>query len=402
MFFGRIKQKNRHVAIAAGGTGGHFFPAIAVAKKLIENNYRVLFFTDLRCVKYIDKEHQLLESGVFNVVLLGSKNAPRWKQLFMILNDLWKCRIIIKEGIPLCIGFGGLVSFPVVLFSILTMRRTIIHEQNSVIGLANKLLLPFVRLCLTSFEDTKGISKYTKKRKVICVGIPIRDSIKKYIYQYDNPSVNYRVFYKIDEKINLTIFGGSQATDVFDTIIPKAISMLPNDITTKLFVRHQSRPDNHDEVLSSYINEGIACEVKNFFDDAGQIMRESHLVIARSGATTLFEIMALGVPSILIPLPTSANNHQYENAKFLSNKNASILMEQNTLTAEKLAMMLEGLFTHDALLAEMSQCCRKLANVYADIKFLAIIDRCLGYLTDIEIKSPSFNARYINDNVGLG
>ena len=396
------KYKNRYVAIGAGGTGGHVFPAIAVAKKLIEHNYRVLFFTDKRSFEYIKQYSSLLNNNAFTIVFLTSKNAPRWKQFFMIIRDLWRCRFILTERVSLCIGFGGLVSFPVILFGILTFKITIIHEANAVMGLANRLLLPFVRVCLTSFEETKKIPKKYKKTKIINVGMPIRDEIKKYVYNQDNPSVNYRMFYKIEDIINITIFGGSQASDVFDKIIPQAITLLPNHISNKLHIIHQCRKENCNAVAEKYANANITAKVAPFFNNVGDLMRQSHLMIARAGSSCLAEITSLGVPSILIPLPSAKDNHQYENAKCLSNNNGAMLIEQNTLTPERLCEMLKHLLEHDALLYEMSVVAKKYSSVYADLKILAVINRCLGYEEDIEISSNLANVRYINDNVGLG
>lgn len=396
------RHKNRYIAIGAGGTGGHVFPAIAVAKKLIEHNYRVLFFTNKGSFEYIKQYASLINNDAFTVIFLTSKNASRWKQVFMIIRDLWKCRFILTERVSLCIGFGGLVSFPVILFGILTFKITIIHEANAVMGLANRLLLPFVRVCLTSFEETKKISKRYRKTKIINVGMPIRDEIKKYVYDQDNPSVNYRMFYKIEDIINITIFGGSQASDVFDKIIPHAMTLLPNYISNKLHIVHQCRKENCSFVSGEYANANITAKVEPFFKNVGDLMRQSHLVIARAGSSCIAEIASLGVPSILIPLPSAKDNHQYENAKFLSNNNGAMLVEQTTLTPERLSEMLKHLLQHDALLYEMSVVVRKYASIYADLKILAIINRCLGYEEDIEISSNLANVRYINDNVGLG
>ncbi len=178
--------------------------------------------------------------------------------------------------------------------------------------------------------------------------------------------------------------------------------MLSNNIANKLNIIHQCRIENIDKILTKYISNGITSTVKPFFENIGDIMRRSHLIIARAGASTISEITAIGAPSILIPLPTAADNHQYENAKILSNKNATILLEQKELTPERLADALNNLFTHDILLSEMSAYCLKCANFYADIKIIAIINKILGYENNIEIKSNLSNPNYINRNTGIG
>ena len=398
-------MKNRIVAVSAGGTGGHIFPALSVARLLIQEGYFVYFFTDKKISNSIKQDDAILHCGMFEIIELCAKNAPRYKQVIMILKDLWRCRKIITEKVSLCIGFGGLVSFSPVLVGVLSFKKTIIHEQNAVIGLANKLLLPFVNLCLLTFEKTKGIKKKYSK-KCFFVGSPIREEIKKLVYNYDNPSVNYRAFYKIDDVINLTILGGSQACQAFDEMLPTAISMLPNAISNKLIVHHQCKERDVDDLEKYYTQHGISHEVKPFFYDVGKLLRASHIVISRAGSTTISEICALGVPSILIPLPTSANNHQYENAKFLRDKNGTILLEQSSITAENLSMLLTNLFTHDFHLFELSQSARKLAVINADIQIVAIINNTLGNEGDVEKflkeKNNISNVAYINNNVGLG
>ena len=397
------KRSKMVVAITAGGTGGHIFPALTIAKNLQNEGFYILFYTDKKFFNYIKKDDLLLHGGMMEIIQLKAKNAKRWKQIIMIIQDFFACRKIFTQKASICIGFGGLVSFAPMMFSILTLRKTIIHEQNAVIGLANKILLPFVNKCLLSFEKTKGIPEIFSK-KCIFVGNPIRDDIKKLVYNYDNPSVNYRAFYKIDDVINLTITGGSQACDAFDILIPQAVSLLPASITNKLHVNHQCRAVNIDMVENFYTEHNISHNVVSFFQNIGEVFRASHLVISRAGSTTIAEISALGAPSVLIPLPSSANDHQYANAKFLRDNNATILIEQQNLTKESLSQLLFDLFTHDGLLFELSQCCRRLANVNADITIINEIKKTIGLKDKYLLKSQTSlkNIKYINDNVGLG
>lgn len=396
--------KNKCVAISAGGTGGHIFPALSIAKLLINDGYYVLFFTDSKFFNYIKDNDPIFRCDLFKIVELSAKNSSRFKQIFMIMKDFIKCRKILTKGVKLCIGFGGFVSFTPVLFSILTFRKTIIHEQNAVLGLANRLLLPFVKKCLLTFENTKGISKKYMK-KCIVVGSPIREEIKKMVYNYDNPSVNYKAFYKIEDTINLTIIGGSQACKVFDDLIPQAIAMLPNAIINKLNITHQCKYSNINKLEQFYTERLISHNVKPFFYNIGEIFRSSHLVISRAGSTSIAEISALGVPSILIPLPSATDNHQYYNAKFLRDNNGAILLEQDSITASSLSQLLMNLFNHDVCLYELSQGCRKVAKINANIEIFNIINEMLGNSIFKEKESQKIdttNVKYINDNVGLG
>lgn len=404
------RQKQKVVAIAAGGTGGHIFPAITIAKALVNEGCYVIFFTDKRLFNYLNKDDFLIKCETLEIVQLSAKNESRFAQIIMILKDLWKCKKIFHTHVSLCIGFGGFASFAPVLFSVLTFKKTIIHEQNSVMGLTNRILLPFVDRCLLAFQNTLRISSFFKK-KCIFVGNPIRENVKKFVCYYDNPSVNYRAFFKISDVINLTITGGSQACDVFDKIIPEAISMLSESILKKICVNHQCRDTNREMLEKFYEERNIKHNVQPFFYEIGELFRNSHLVIARSGSTTIAELTALATPSILIPLPTATDNHQYENAKLLRNNNGTILLEQSNLTKERLSLLLTNLFTHDEQLFEMSKGCYSMANVDADVKIVKIINDFLKISANVDNKKidddddariKTKDAKYINDNVGLG
>ena len=176
----KCKQKRRIIAIAAGGTGGHLFPALVVAKRMLEEGYKVIFFSDKRAMRFLKDDNPIFTFDTFKVVMLESQNAPRWQQFFMIIKDMWKCRIIFTERASLCIGFGGLISFPAILFSILTFKKTIIYDPNSVFGLANRLLAPFVNLILLGFQNPARVNKFYK-RKCIFIGGIVRDEIKSLV-----------------------------------------------------------------------------------------------------------------------------------------------------------------------------------------------------------------------------
>ena len=398
------KSRSKVIAITAGGTGGHIFPALTIARMFLQEGYRVLFYTDKKFFNYIKSEDVIFRSEMIKLIQLKAKNTTRLKQIFIIFNDLFKCKDILTQRASVCVGFGGVVSFAPMLFGILFFKKTIIHEQNAVLGLANRILLPFVNKCCTSFTDTIGIAKCFT-RKCVFTGNPIRPEIKKLVYNYDNPSVNYRAFYKIDDVINLTITGGSQACSVFDELLPQAIAMLPPSIINKLHIKHQCKHSHVDTLELYYTENGISHDVRPFFYNIGEILRASHLVISRAGSTTIAEISALGVPSILIPLPTSANNHQYHNAKFLRDNNATILLEQSHLTKESLCHLLLNLFNHDVSLFELSQCCRRLAPINADYSVFKEINKTLNIdVCDCNTTTimHAKDARYINDNIGLG
>ena len=394
-------KKNQTIAISAGGTGGHIFPALAVAKSLLKEGYKVIFFTSKNFYKYVRVDDIKIDGLV--IVQLSCHNASRWKQFFMILRDLWTCRIISTRKVCLCIGFGGLVSFPPLLYGILTRKKCIIHEQNAVLGLANRLLLPFVRLCLLTFEETKKIPT-AFKHKIVVVGNPVRQEIKDLVFNFDNPSVNYKAFFSLDDNINLSIIGGSQASKAFDEIVPLSISQLPDDIKQKLFVSHQCKEANVMIVKNIYNSANVKNDVRPFFFNIGELMRSSHLIIARSGATSIAEIASLGIPSILIPLPTATDDHQFENAKILRDIGGTIVLEQGILKPNILSKTLEDLFRKESSLFEMCKNTRKISQkyFYADTKICMIINKLLRGDDNFNIQIDTQDPSYIADNRGLG
>ena len=320
------------IIIASGGTGGHIFPSIAVAKRLEELGYEVIYFTDVRGLKYLSEEKN--QKIVLNVQGLSGGLINKIKSLFLIAISIFKTLWLVRKIKPkFIIGFGGYASFSTLMAGIILRKKTIIHEQNAVLGEANEFLAKFVDKILISFPiQEKLMKKFVKK--IYFTGIPLRAEI----LQIKRDKVNY-------DALKILITGGSQATKAFNKIIPLAIISLSKKIKTKIEVHHQAREEDVKEIEGLYINNHINAVVKSFFYNINQLLEEDSLLIGRSGASTIAEVAYTKIPAILVPLKNSKRNHQLENAysfqKTCINGEFIRIIQEDNFSVESLTKVLE-------------------------------------------------------------
>lgn len=350
----------KRILITSGGTGGHIFPAVALGA-LLKKKYEVFYSFDPRSANYVD----LKAANTFVIDISNKKEAGiigKLKYLIHIMLAILQARSIIKKVKPdLIIGFGGYTTFPILFAaSLLSPAKIILHESNSVLGKVNEMFLPKASLLAGGFETIEGIEPKAKS-KFIFTGTPLRSAISKIARKT-----------KID-KINLLIFGGSQAAKKFSEIIPAAILKLDDKIKSRLHVIQQVKEEDSEQVKNLYLQNHISCEIKSFFTDIEQKYATSSLVIARAGASTISELIKLKIPSILIPLPSSAKNHQYKNALFLKNQGCAELAEEDNLTgknlAEKIALVIQNKAKYEANLAKL--------DIDSDKILLNLVDKLL-------------------------
>jgi len=309
-----MKKINELIIIATGGTGGHIFPALALAATLLENGYRVKVTADSKFAKYhpFDQTHLHIDAANFmgssklNIIFTLTKG---------FLKALW---LLYKENPSVVIGFGGYATFPTMLAAAILGKTIILHEANTVIGKVNRLLLWRAKYLTTGFKKIIGVkSKY--QEKIIYTGNPVRQEIIE--------AANNK---KLGDKLTMLIIGGSQGAKVFSKIIPDVIMNLPESMKEKLYVIQQAKEEDIETIKEKYQRENITCEVKSFFDDINHKLVQANLVIARSGASTISELIVMKSPAIFIPLPSSADNHQYYNAKEISDLSAGWLVIEDS------------------------------------------------------------------------
>jgi UDP-N-acetylglucosamine--N-acetylmuramyl-(pentapeptide) pyrophosphoryl-undecaprenol N-acetylglucosamine transferase len=320
------------VVIAAGGTGGHVFPAVYLAKALLNAGIRVTFCTDKRGAAYVgDLACQVIEQCIVT--------SPRnLMYISLAVNTIMRVWTLFRLRPQVVVGFGGYPSVPFVLAAQVLGIKTIIHEQNAVIGLANRLLSKMATKVLTSFPKTSGMRH---SEKAICVGNPTR-----FEDRYDDVKQSH------NEVFTILIFGGSQGAALFAQAIPPVICDLVESHAIRVF--HQCRAESVNSVRQVYVSHGIDHLVDSFFDNIDELYEQADLVIARAGASTVFEIIGFQKPSILIPFKNSINGDQEANAEFLRSSGAAIVIDESEDLKAALMTMLVDIINNRSKLATLS------------------------------------------------
>lgn len=330
------------IIIAAGGTGGHLFPGIALAEEFKTKNEsnQVLFIGTKR---EMEKRILIPQGFAFQSIevasLKGKNRFQLLKSILSIPKSIVASIMVIKNFNPdLVIGLGGYVSGPVVLAATLMGFKTAIHEQNTLPGLTNRLLSKIADLIFVSFHQSLS---YFPKRKTIVSGNPIRKECLK-----ASSSTHVRT------PFTLLVLGGSLGSHQINAAMIEALPDL-TPIRDQIKIIHQTGESDLNRVQEAYLKMGFSAEVSAFIHRMVDAYQQASLVISRAGATTLAEMMAQGRASILIPYPLAANHHQHLNAMALVNQKAALMMDPEQMTGKGLADRILDLFHHPERLAEM-------------------------------------------------
>lgn len=336
----------RPIVIAAGGTGGHLFPAEALAATLLARGERVVVMTDARSAAFTafagTERHVLSGSGIAGRGALGAARSA----LRLGAGVLEARRLLDRLRASAVVGFGGYPSVPPVVAA-LTLRdrpAIVLHEQNAVLGRANRWLAPRADRLALSFAATSHVP--TAARTEI-VGNPVRPAIAALMGAPD-PGM--------DGALRLLVLGGSLGARVFSDIVPDAVAALPPELRSRLIVTQQCRAEDLPRVAAAYDAAGVPAELAPFFADIAGRLALAHVVIARAGASTVAELACAGRPAILVPLPNAIDDHQTANARALADAGGAVLLPQPGLTAPALSAHLAR------LLATPSPAARTLAR----------------------------------------
>lgn len=341
-------QNPRRVILAAGGTGGHLFPAEALAQELLARDIEVLLVTDQRGGGFGDKLPDVETLRIAAAGIAGGGILRKVKGVVQLCIGYLQARKILKTQQPdAVVGFGGYPSVPTVLAAAHLGQSVILHEQNAVLGRANRLLARRANAIATSFEKVEAISS-GDLQKVVRTGNPVRAAIAAVgADSYESAETS--------DMIRLLVIGGSQGAKVFNELVPAATALLPENLRKRLLVTQQVPGGEIDSVSRKYDSCGVKHDLAAFFGDMPERLKTAHLVICRSGASTVCELAAAGRPAILVPYPYATDNHQTANAQALTGAGGGWLMPQSTLTAESLAQRLRCLLSTPALLKQASQ-----------------------------------------------
>jgi UDP-N-acetylglucosamine--N-acetylmuramyl-(pentapeptide) pyrophosphoryl-undecaprenol N-acetylglucosamine transferase len=338
-------SEDRSIMLAAGGTAGHLFPAFALAEELRRRGAAVDLMTDMRGDRY---GSDFPARAIYQVpaATLASRSPGDVARTALALARGTKAafRILGQVKPAAVVGFGGYPTFPPLVAARLRRIPTAIHEQNAVLGRANKLLVKHVTGIATSFARTKFLDGSLAKKAVL-TGNPVRRSvIDAAARAYEAPSS--------DGVVRILIFGGSQGARFFADSVPLALFALPDAMRKRLRVVQQAREEDVERVREAYAEAGISADIAPFYADLPARMAAAHLVIARSGASTVAELTVIGRPAILVPLPHALDNDQLNNANRIVELGGAWCIEQRNLSPERLADEIERLLVApDALAA---------------------------------------------------
>lgn len=331
--------------IAAGGTGGHLFPAQALAQALISRGWRIVLATDDRVRSLTDSFPAERRIPLSAATYRPGDPLGMVRAGWAILKGVAQARSALAELKPdIVVGFGGYPSLPALLAAISQGRRIVIHEQNAVMGRANRLLAGQVTAVATAFPTLMKAPAAVSARAIV-VGNPVRPEIQAiYDRPYEPPTSDFR----------LLVTGGSQGARLLSETVPRAVALLPAPIRQRLKVQQQTRAETLDFARQAYVAAGVEAEIAPFFDRMAERLAGAHLVIGRAGASTVCEIAVAGRPAILAPLKIALDDDQGQNARLLAEAGGALVIGEDALTPEGLAGVLQSLIEDPTRLAAMA------------------------------------------------
>ncbi len=319
------------ILLAAGGTGGHLFPAQALAEELVHRAYEVQLVTDERVRDY-GKSFPAAKIHVIRsaTISLGSPIQLPGKAA-VLAQAYFRSRKILRQVKPLAVaGFGGYPSLMPLLAAAHMGVPCIVHEQNAVLGRANAFLSRRVKRVASSFPTLRNLPE-SAKSKCVFTGNPVRSLVLR------QKSAPFPVF---NGKLNLLVFGGSQGARFFSEFMPQVFAEMDAATRGRYAIVQQAREEDAKSLLQLYASLGMTAEVSSFFADLPRRMADAHLVISRSGASTIAELGVVGRAALLVPLPHAIDNDQLRNAEFFQNAGAGWCLPQASLEAKSFAAQL--------------------------------------------------------------
>lgn len=333
------------VALAAGGTGGHLFPAEALSHALQRHDVRVALVTDARAVEYAGSFPAESVHPVPAATPSGRSPLKMAGAALELMKGVFVARRVIKTLQPaVVVGFGGYPTVPPVLAASFAGVKTMVHEQNAVIGRANRFLSGRVDIIATGFAEVGGLDA-ARAAKCRQVGNPVRPAVVAAVSPYADPSTG---------PLRLLVFGGSQGARIMADIVPPAIQLLTPAERGRLHIVQQARVEDNERVRRIYSELGVAAEIAPFFKDLPTRMGAAHLVIGRAGASTVAELTVIGRPSLLVPLPGALDQDQAANAAVLERAGGTIRILQSEFTPRRLAGELSALIAEPSRLTAMA------------------------------------------------
>jgi UDP-N-acetylglucosamine--N-acetylmuramyl-(pentapeptide) pyrophosphoryl-undecaprenol N-acetylglucosamine transferase len=357
------------IILSSGGTGGHVFPALSLASELSAQGYQMIVMTDHR------GEAFQKATGVAKVISLPvwrGRGRARFGSILLFIGLTVSFFVALVHMIRLrplaVVGFGGYPSIPAVLAGKAMFLPTALHEQNAILGRANRFLAKFVKRIAVSYGQVKFTEAF--QDKVVQTGNPVRKpiiAIRNSPYQLPSSAGPFHLF----------IIGGSQGARIFSSVVPTALSALPEEMRQRLVVNQQCRKELLDMTIGAYRQSGITVNIRPFFEDIERHLQEAHLVIGRAGASTVAELTASGRPAILVPFAAAIDNHQQANAAGLGENGAALVILERDFNAPKLQEVLLRLMTKDKMLKTMAKKMHHFGQPDAAVKLAKMVESLL-------------------------
>ncbi len=336
------------VALAAGGTGGHVFPAEALARELLGRGLRVILVTDKRGSRFSED----LSVPTYRVAssALGRGWFKTIRSVAVMGVGVVQAHFLLRKLRPVAVvGFGGYPSVPTLYAALRLGIPIALHEANAVLGRANAALAGKARLLAMGFPKTARVPPTTAR--CVVTGNPVRPVFATLrACPYAPPAE--------EGPLRLFVVGGSQGAHVFSRVVPRAVALLPTPLRQRLIVTQQCRTDDLELARTGFAGGGVEAELLPFFHDMPERMADAHLILCRSGGSTVAELAALGRPAVLVPLPHSHAGEQTANAEALAEAGGAWLIPEEALTPEALAVRLEALLTMPSTLARAAASAR--------------------------------------------
>ncbi len=356
----------RPIVLAAGGTGGHVFPAQALAAELAARGQSLAVVTDRRGAAYGSAFAGLELHAVRSASPAGGLIAK--SRAAIEIGAGWiAARALFHRLQPAAVvGFGGYPSFPAMLAATRAKRPTLLHEQNAVLGRANRLLAPNVSAIALSFPDTEGL-KPQDQGKAVVTGNPVRDAFAALReVPYSKPETG---------PLRLLITGGSQGARIMSNVVPAALAGLPEGLRRRLRVSQQCRAEDLERVTKTYAEAGITADLSTFIDNLPALLASAHLAITRGGASTISELALAGRPAVIVPLSLATDDHQTANARSLVAVGGALMVPESKFTAAACRQTLQALFEDPLTLQEMADSARQVGRARAAADLADAVER---------------------------
>ena len=372
-------QKNRvpTVALIAGGTAGHLFAALSVARAMESRNMAVLIMVDTRAQQYLPKSYAGNTRVIAAMAMPSTTALLKKPWLAPVMAAVYSKAFFQSLGMMLyhkvngVVGFGGYPTVMPIVAAYLLGKPVCIHEQNAVMGRANIMVQKVAKVIALGFAQTHKTHRKFWQKSVV-TGFAVRAGFHKLDQKpYQAPPT-------MNAPFHLLVFGGSQGAQVLSHTVTRALHLLPRNLRHRLKVFHQCRGQDLDTIRHAYKSLGIAATVAPFFHDMPGLMASAHLVIARAGAGTIGEVLSLARPCVLVPLPSSADNHQYVNARFVTSINAGwALNETNKKTAGKISGLIKKGMENPDVLKRASHAARRYGKYHGAHNIAVLMEKLL-------------------------